>query len=938
MKKKISRIWSVGLVVVLAASLLLSAAPVAAGELSWGAETGLPSTTGNVLVTTVDIVDLAVGPDGTTLWAVDGEATAAVYALYKSTNGGDTWSEKGLPNSILIPKFVAIAPDDANIVVVAGDTNEVSITSDGGSNWYALGPVVQGAEETVASMTDLAISPEDEGKHYVAISGVDSAGEANVWYFNFGAAVGSWTDTEDLVGFGHGAGPTIADSALAVAFSPNFASDKVMAVVTVEWDPTVIGGPDAVALELYSFSSTAWNDTGASFTAYPVTLDTGAYTAAGTAAISLTPDYLGSDDSMQLAFVGLDSTDAGDDAIYRITGTSVKIMTTGKDIHSIAYDGTNLVAGQASAHRVYRSSDPLASSPTVSTSATLKSPGGADNTAVVVVWNGADVVAGTTGLSSSFDVSSDNGATFTSISLVDDAGFDIHDIAVSADGSVKYLSVDDGVDSSLWRNAGSWQRVLSIKAADLLVRMAPEDPDAVYVADANTANIWYSSDAGDTKWFARTMKAAIIDMAVESANVLYAATGGTKNVYKSTNSGFTWGSAKAISVDTSVTSLRSIGEDLLLASDIGGDMSYTLDGNSNWVSMNAPFATGITQVTASGLGAGDFIYAGTSTGSMNVLRWEIGQSGTTWTDIISGTLLIDIDGNSTVAVPDLESCGVYGLELVDGTLYAMVSDAGTSGSGFIRALSPSDASSTTTWSLVGSALEIFTNAPSTFRVSSGSNKLWVVDNQAGALLDNLFIYEDTVASTGPTLGGPADGKEILVNVVSGGTFSVPFSWERLSKGSSYDLEIALDSGFTEKVLTPTVGSTSSTVSSVQGGSTFMPDTTYYWRVRTDSSGPIYSPWSATRSFTIGELPEAQAPIIIQQPPAPVISVPPTPEIVVQMPEIILPAPTPAPQIVIPAAPAPAPAVPSWAIYAIIIIGAVLVIALIVLIMRTRRPV
>jgi len=122
----------------------------------------------------------------------------------------------------------------------------------------------------------------------------------------------------------------------------------------------------------------------------------------------------------------------------------------------------------------------------------------------------------------------------------------------------------------------------------------------------------------------------------------------------------------------------------------------------------------------------------------------------------------------------------------------------------------------------------------------------------------------------------------------------------------------------------------------------MPETTYYWRVRADATGPIYSPWSAVRSFTIGTLPEAAAPVIIRQPPpAPVIEVPPAPEIVLQPPDIILPAPpapTPAPEIVIPAAPAPAPAVPSWAIYAIIIIGAVLVIALIVLIMRTRRPV
>ncbi|MFC2067310.1 hypothetical protein ACFLUO_09770 [Chloroflexota bacterium] len=31
---------------------------------------------------------------------------------------------------------------------------------------------------------------------------------------------------------------------------------------------------------------------------------------------------------------------------------------------------------------------------------------------------------------------------------------------------------------------------------------------------------------------------------------------------------------------------------------------------------------------------------------------------------------------------------------------------------------------------------------------------------------------------------------------------------------------------------------------------YMPGTTYYWRVRTSQAGPIYSPWSEVRSFTI----------------------------------------------------------------------------------------
>ena len=70
MKKKIHKIWGVGLVIVLAATLLFSAAPVSAGTLDWGTET-VPSTTGKVLFPGADVADLAVSADGV-MYAVTG--------------------------------------------------------------------------------------------------------------------------------------------------------------------------------------------------------------------------------------------------------------------------------------------------------------------------------------------------------------------------------------------------------------------------------------------------------------------------------------------------------------------------------------------------------------------------------------------------------------------------------------------------------------------------------------------------------------------------------------------------------------------------------------------------------------------------------------------------------------------------------------------------
>ena len=189
-----------------------------------------------------------------------------------------------------------------------------------------------------------------------------------------------------------------------------------------------------------------------------------------------------------------------------------------------------------------------------------------------------------------------------------------------------------------------------------------------------------------------------------------------------------------------------------------------------------------------------------------------------------------------------------------------------------------------------------------------------------------------------------------MNPQTGRALDVAFNWDRLSTCSEYDLSIALDPDFDQVVRTENVASTASKVVQILGpftagpsGNTleWMAGETYYWRVRASSDGPLYSNYSAVSSFTIDEAAEPLPPVVIEQPPAPVIEVPPapaSPPITVEIPDIVLPAPEPVPDIVIPAAPAaPAPITPAY-IWAIVIIGAILVIAVVVLIVRTRRPV
>jgi hypothetical protein len=335
MKKKIHKIWGVGLTIVLAASLLLSAAPVSAGTLDWGTFT----------------------------------------------------------------------PDDSDLVAVGylGGTWNVSISTNGGSTWGALGEVIVGSVNCT-TMRDLAVSSSDGTKNYIGVAGIDSATAADFWYFDRGATAPKWHSTNGQIGFA-----ATQDDAFALEFSPNVASDKSMIGISADTGTNTM-------FQVFSLSTEVWNTPFGS--SYPVEIqnDSNSITVTTGAAIGLAPDYLGSDDSLRIGFVGLAVSSGTYGGVYRMKDTTDKEISDDKNIKSISYDGTNVVAGATDSTKVYRSDNPLSSSPDFSTASSLKRPGGQNN--VIVAWNGSDVVAGTSGQGSAFAVSRDNGKSFNDISLI----------------------------------------------------------------------------------------------------------------------------------------------------------------------------------------------------------------------------------------------------------------------------------------------------------------------------------------------------------------------------------------------------------------------------------------------------------------------------------------------------------------------------------------
>ena len=942
MKKSFSRIWGVGLVLVILASLLLSAVPVSAGELAWGRYDD-PTNTTNQLTTVagLDIVDIAVASDGQTVYV----ATAALGSkIYKSINGGKTFS--GVTTTLGTVNMIAVAPDNKDLIVAVDATAGAlvaHVSTNAGSSFTNIAAPAGGVA------TDVAISALDGSKRYIALSGAATTpiadnDDARLLYFDLGSSVPAWVDAVAGAAWDNGAGlgtyfggaQAEIDAMSAVAFSPYFSSDLTAVAVSYQFGGVALQTA-SIKFHILSFNQKKWDVT-AGFTGYPFAIKSAAAAAdvftVAKVDISLDPSYLGGDDSLRVAFVAASivtpaATVAG--GLWRLKDTTVKNLVEATDMFSVSWNGVNLVAGSTDSNTIRRSADAMASSPSISTTSSLKRPGisaVANNT--VVAWAGANVVAGLSGNESSFGISTDNSATFKETALIDTAWTTVSDFLVSADGSVVYVLTNDAVDTSLWKKEGSdWARVWVLAGnAGYIVRGPKDNKDVLYIADTTGTNMWYT-DTGATKWFPRASRYAIADLAVESIDVAYVAVNAANSVSKTTNKGFTWGDSKSTSLSGADTiwSITVLAKDKLIVGGNLGYISYSVDGNANWTNISTQLNGALMAVaTALTLDTGDFIYAGT-TGNTLVERWEIGTS-TSWRNLTSVPL-----GTAPTTT--------RGIGLSEGALYVLTSD-GVTDSSIARTLDPTALNPT--WSDTGAvALDQHTTiAPNALRMSTGSTQLWLYANVTS---QDARVYTDTLNTVKPVVTAPAT---IKTNPASGIPYSVDFSWARphaaTTVATTYQLQVADNEAFNGPIVNnaAVVAASTSGTPAVNVATGAMPGVKYYYRLRVSVDGPLHSNYSATGSFTVTPLENIPTQIIN---PTPAVVIPPAPVPVINLPAPIinLPAPQqiviPAPQqIVIPPAPAPpAPIAPAY-IWAVVIIGAVLVIAVIILIVRTRRTV
>ena len=908
MKKKITKIWGVGLILMMVVSLLLWTAPAMAGNtMEWDDES-IPDSDDFVILVNEHVVTLAVSEGGLAIFAGTGNSVGTIYV---STDKGVTWDDSAAPEGEGVDvDLIAVSPDDPRYIAVADATStEVIISDDGGATFDSLG-LVDATLSDYATLLDVAVSRESGDNRWIAVASDNGSG-VGIAYYEIGAIGAAWTEiSSGDMGSAFTAGE---NDAAALAFSPNFHSDEIMIAVTAN------SSSNTVDFQMFSFNQEEWN-ADAGFDDFPVDILDGTsdtFTTADALDVALGPDYLGSDGDMRIAFVGtatnLENETSG---IFRLEDDDVEVLKDEKAINSVAFDGVNLLAGRYDATDVYRSADPLASSPDVSGSKSYKHPGGADK--VIVGWAGDVAVAATQGNGSGFSVSQNDGKTFNDISLIDTTLSTLSDVALSADGEMLYLVTHDNDHDNLsvWRLFDdAWERVFfedntTTADSDYILRIAPDDQSVIFMADVDGTNIFYSTDSGDSRWYTRSSRYDIADLAVETTGeVLYVLENNANACYvsKSTNTGFTWGSKETTGLADGDGTIVSLGEDLLIVGSIDGTVSYSTDGNDSWTDLEDKMGTGeLVQVTAQGLADGDFIFAAQAKTNGSIYRWELGEDDS-WDDFFDMT-----DSYSATGIA-LDSGGKI--------LYVLATNGTDS-----RLYRTDDAtkSSPTVKDATTSTGEDFNSTPSALRMTSGSNVLWAIDTDT----PELFSLEDTVVTAVPVLRSPPAGFTVHVNEVSGNLNNVSLIWESPSDDVyEFDYEVAFDSDFDEILSSDTETAAGpwdegDTHAEVLLGTSLIPDTTYYWRVRVDE--PFRSGW-AEASFKVGAA-EARPPVTVEIPPAPDITVEmPAPEVTVTIPPVVQVPPAPAPTA-------------GWALVTMIVLGAILVVALIVLILRTRRVV
>jgi len=818
-----------GLILVLSLLGSLSAATATPDEVKWSRfNIPLDGKPGNwVLANGSDIQHLTIASNGT-LYAYGKGLT---YTLYKSTDGGYSWSSIGKVEDTIVD--IAISPD--NVVYYATSSAIYKSTDD--DKFIAL-PSPGGAGSNGVEITSFDVTRLNNNIIVAATRDTDNAEYGGIYTLDETAPF-TWTDTS--VG---------NYDVYAVAFSPNFPGDRqLVAVVTNETDTFVTT----------KFGAAGW---GANVSDARLDKDNSGIptpvAVAKSAAIVFPDDY-----DSEIApgyFVAID-TGSNNGDVYKISRSVATDLDIGIDYNLSNVDVTGLaitgnaasarlLAGAAGSAEVYFSTDGGRN-----WTRSTKPPTGQGNTYVVVAPDFAEsgrAYAATSGTGSAFSHTEDAGITWNQISLIDTDISNIIDLApsprYSQDKTLFMLTW--GGEHSLWRTldgGAKWERILSSTLAYIdqidrieLPQQYSRNSPVVFIAGLSNGNsvIWKSTDNGQTFSSPRATPLPVDTWAVVDDTTLFIGCFDAINnhglVYRTNNSGLSYSSgtvAGSQSLNSIVLSPNYEEDETILVGNTNGWVYWSDDNGSSFEPLppdaaSAPLTGLVTVAFDPKYSSNNTVYAASDTADGGIYRFIIG-SRTSWESI-----------DSTLPTGGMVSQFMVSPE---GILYAANSKAD---GGMERCLNP-------TYPL-GPTFETIT------RGLDGGAKLtglWLADNtlwSVDAANSWLMAYIDSL--TLPlTLTSPPDKASGIGTIINYTINNVSLDWETLSGATEYQWQLDYDTDFS----TVPAGFEGNTRASTAQLPPLKPDTTYYWRVR--ATEPVLSPWSDKWSFTTSFGTEAIAP-------------------------------------------------------------------------------
>jgi hypothetical protein len=958
MKNKLVKIWGIMLTLAILAGLLVTAVPVSAGTLAWTA-VGTPSA----FTTAAGPWVMAGAPDGKTFFAFDNNPITGNSTLYRSLDAGVTWTA----GTVIVGGpivAVAVSPDYVNDKwVVAATASNIYYSATGGGSLTIYNSV--GNFHAGATM----ITSIDVGPSYLG-------GTALIVGTDAGASM--------IVIGGINASPTVLTgvSTLGVSLSPKYRTDAFLTFVTTNGTDAMVNTKWAAAAvnANYDPAVIAGVTSGTAVYAYPADFDRDGNNRF----------FVGTNMDVFRVGIGVTDNNPATPANSSSADLNANGGSTTANVQSVSFKGNladgNLFAGTTFA--AVRKGSTVGGTASWTGAAKIS---GSSNTFVFASPVAADtnVFAMTSGTGSAFQISIDGGVNFNQLSMIGSTTTTpaILDVAM-IDANTLYAVLSDNVWTTLFKstNAGTnWQGIYWATASPFPARIyfspAYATDSTIYLTSNNNPTVLRSINAGIS--FSPTLNNNPVTtgaFAAVDANTYF--TAGANTVYKV-------GAASGAALTGNVTSIVYVDATTLFAATDAGNVYLSTNSGTSFTKLGATIGTGATMVHPDvAYATNKMIHAANDGG---IFTWTV-DSSTAWTTVTTaitvdsilqgseGTIYAGDETGAVTTPPTAQELGVArsldtyayipgnnatsrlikvlatGTAVVpDNTLYAIVGGNSVKTYRDILVTPPvqttpaanSSQSINTPFSWVavpnvpagttitykiqvanaasfapGTVLETITVGDSLTRTTlnafstnldPGGSYWWKIRVE----LPLMSKYSGAIAFGVKPNENPGDIFQLLAPGPA--AMDVPirptFQWSPVNTATGYDLQVADNPVFVNPIDSQT--NLATTVWTLT--KTLDYNKVYYWRVRAvNGNTGVVGDW-VQNAFTTVALP----PVTTSTPP-PVIT---TFTFTTQPPATITFTTTTTTPV--------APSTPAY-IWVIIVIGAILVIAIIVLIARTRR--